>query len=73
MPGQPQVELCNAIDDDCDGRIDELNPQGGAACVTELLVNVSPANKSAIWAAGAFRQSLLLSCAMAKTKTAMAT
>ena len=28
------AELCNALDDDCDGRTDELNPGGGAACGT---------------------------------------
>ncbi len=26
------AETCNAIDDDCDGMIDEGNPDGGAAC-----------------------------------------
>ena len=25
-------ELCNNLDDDCDGSIDEMNPEGGAAC-----------------------------------------
>lgn len=29
-------ELCNAIDDDCDGQIDEGNPEGGEACDTGL-------------------------------------
>lgn len=28
----PGVETCNMRDDDCDGRIDEGNPGGGAAC-----------------------------------------
>ncbi|GAB5543608.1 MAG: hypothetical protein SangKO_033680 [Sandaracinaceae bacterium] len=25
-------ELCNSLDDDCDGSIDEMNPEGGGAC-----------------------------------------
>jgi len=29
----PAVESCNAQDDDCDGLIDEGNPEGGAACL----------------------------------------
>jgi hypothetical protein len=28
----PLVETCNGIDDDCDGKADENNPGGGAAC-----------------------------------------
>lgn len=28
----PGTETCNAVDDDCDTRIDEGNPGGGAAC-----------------------------------------
>ncbi|MCA9542476.1 MAG: hypothetical protein KC620_26445, partial [Myxococcales bacterium] len=28
----PSTELCNAMDDDCDGRVDENNPEGGRAC-----------------------------------------
>ena len=28
----PTAELCNGKDDNCDGAIDEGNPQGGAAC-----------------------------------------
>ncbi len=30
----PTTELCNGIDDDCDGQTDEGNPGGGAACTT---------------------------------------
>jgi hypothetical protein len=33
--GQPEV--CNALDDDCDGIPDDGNPGGGAACSTGLL------------------------------------
>src|SRR5690606_12246445 len=28
----PSAEACNALDDDCDGLVDEGNPDGGAAC-----------------------------------------
>jgi len=28
----PGLERCNALDDDCDGLVDEMNPDGGAAC-----------------------------------------
>ncbi len=33
---QPGVELCNGLDDDCDGTPDDGNPGGGAACSTGL-------------------------------------
>jgi hypothetical protein len=29
---QPSAELCNTLDDDCDGSVDEGNPQGGGSC-----------------------------------------
>ncbi len=32
----PEAETCNGEDDDCDGDTDEENPEGGAACETEL-------------------------------------
>ncbi|AKF02990.1 hypothetical protein DB32_000138 [Sandaracinus amylolyticus] len=31
----PSTERCNAIDDDCDARLDEGNPGGGASCGTD--------------------------------------
>jgi len=31
----PVAEMCNGEDDDCDGEIDEGNPEGGAACEIE--------------------------------------
>ncbi|RLB65976.1 MAG: hypothetical protein DRI90_00640, partial [Deltaproteobacteria bacterium] len=34
---QPSAEQCNALDDDCDGSVDEGNPQGGTACATGQL------------------------------------
>jgi hypothetical protein len=34
---QPSAESCNGKDDDCDGFVDENNPEGGGACDTGLL------------------------------------
>ena len=34
---QSSVEQCNGLDDDCDGEVDQDNPEGGAACDTMLL------------------------------------
>jgi len=31
---QPSSELCNGLDDDCDGSTDENDPQGGGSCNT---------------------------------------
>ncbi|MBK6725927.1 MAG: putative metal-binding motif-containing protein [Xanthomonadales bacterium] len=33
----PIPELCNGLDDNCDGSVDEGNPDGGVACSTGLL------------------------------------
>ena len=35
-PGEPSAEVCDDLDNDCDGQIDDGDPGGGAACVTEL-------------------------------------
>jgi N-acetylneuraminic acid mutarotase len=32
----PTSETCNAVDDDCDGQVDEGNPGGGNSCTTGL-------------------------------------
>jgi len=31
------AETCDSVDDDCDGRIDEGNPEGGRICATDAL------------------------------------
>lgn len=31
---EPEAELCNGIDDDCDGNVDNGDPEGGAECDT---------------------------------------
>jgi hypothetical protein len=31
------TEVCNAVDDDCDGRVDEGNPGGGLVCSTGMV------------------------------------
>src|SRR5436190_171418 len=34
VPGAPTSEICDGIDDDCDGVADDGNPGGGSACTT---------------------------------------
>jgi|GEM_PF-2323126 len=36
MPTDPTNELCNGLDDDCDGTIDNGNPESGMSCMTGL-------------------------------------
>jgi Putative metal-binding motif len=36
VPAAPTAELCNDVDDDCDGVIDNGNPQSGMDCMTGL-------------------------------------
>jgi hypothetical protein len=36
VPGNPSIELCNGVDDDCDGAVDQGNPESGASCPTTL-------------------------------------
>ena len=33
----PGMEICNGVDDDCNGVIDEQDPQGGGPCVTQTV------------------------------------
>ncbi|MBK6512650.1 MAG: hypothetical protein IPG04_00680 [Polyangiaceae bacterium] len=37
IPGQPTAELCDGLDNDCNGADDNGNPGGGGACATGLL------------------------------------
>ncbi len=32
----PSTEICNGVDDDCDGTVDEGNPEGGAPCGSDV-------------------------------------
>jgi hypothetical protein len=36
VPGAPATEVCNTLDDDCDGMNDDGDPGGGGACSTGL-------------------------------------
>jgi hypothetical protein len=36
IPGTPTAESCNSVDDDCDGSIDEGNPDAGAPCGSNI-------------------------------------
>jgi hypothetical protein len=36
----PTTELCNGLDDDCDGNVDQGNPEGGRACGSTMGVCV---------------------------------
>jgi hypothetical protein len=35
-PGTPVAEICNGLDDDCDGTADDGNPGGGGSCPTGI-------------------------------------
>ncbi len=36
FPSAPSAELCNGLDDDCDGQVDDGNPEGGGTCQTGM-------------------------------------
>jgi MYXO-CTERM domain-containing protein len=36
VAGQPQAEICDGLDNNCDGAVDENNPGAGASCMTAL-------------------------------------
>jgi hypothetical protein len=53
VAGQPSAELCNGLDDDCDGVNDNGNPGSGAACTSALPGACAPGLTTCLPGAGA--------------------
>jgi hypothetical protein len=48
VPNKPSPEICDGLDNNCDGNVDEGDPGGGASCDTGLLGPCAPGTTSCV-------------------------